>query len=69
MTNTLYTIGYEETSAESFLKKLESAGVKMVLDVRELPQSRVPGFSKNKLAEKLHRHGIEYLHIRELGSL
>ena len=31
MTNTLYTIGYEETSAESFLKKLESAGVKDIL--------------------------------------
>jgi uncharacterized protein (DUF488 family) len=68
MANTLYTIGYEETSAESFLKKLETAGVKMILDVRELPQSRVPGFSKNILAEKLRHRGIDYLHIRELGS-
>jgi uncharacterized protein (DUF488 family) len=68
MANTLYTIGYEETSAESFLKKLESAGIQMVLDVRELPQSRIPGFSKNALSEKLRCKGIDYLHIRELGS-
>jgi uncharacterized protein (DUF488 family) len=68
MSNTLYTIGYEATSAESFLKKLESAGVEMVLDVRELPQSRVPGFSKNALSEKLHHRGIDYVHVRELGS-
>jgi len=40
MSNTLYTIGYEATSAESFLKKLESAGVEMVLDVRELGSPR-----------------------------
>jgi uncharacterized protein (DUF488 family) len=68
MPNTLYTIGYEETTAESFLKKLESAGVQMILDIRELPQSRVPGFSKNALSEKLRRKGIDYLHVRELGS-
>ena len=68
MANTLYTIGYEKTNAESFLEKLESAGVEMVLDVRELPQSRVPGFSKNALSEKLRRKGIDYLHVRELGS-
>jgi uncharacterized protein (DUF488 family) len=68
MANTLYTIGYEETSAESFLKKLESAGVQIVLDVRELPQSRIPGFSKNALSEKLRGKGIDYLHVRELGS-
>jgi uncharacterized protein (DUF488 family) len=68
MANKLYTIGYEETTAESFLKKLESAGVEMVLDIRELPQSRIPGFSKNVLAEKLRHRGIDYLHIRELGS-
>jgi uncharacterized protein (DUF488 family) len=68
MPNTLFTIGYEETTAESFLKKLESAGVQMVFDIRELPQSRIPGFSKNALSEKLRRKGIDYLHVRELGS-
>ena len=68
MPNTLFTIGYEETTAESFLRKLESAGVQMVLDIRELPQSRIPGFSKNALSEKLRRKGIDYLHVRELGS-
>jgi uncharacterized protein (DUF488 family) len=68
MANTLYTIGYEETSAQSFLEKLESAGVQMVLDVRELPQSRIPGFSKNALSEKPGHKGIDYLHVRELGS-
>jgi uncharacterized protein (DUF488 family) len=68
MPNTLYTIGYEETSAELFLEKLDSAGVEMVLDIRELPQSRIPGFSKSALFEKLRLNGIDYLHVRELGS-
>ena len=68
MTNTLYTIGYEESDVSTFLKKIEAAGIRTVLDVRELPQSRIPGFSKTALADALHRKNINYVHVRELGS-
>jgi uncharacterized protein (DUF488 family) len=68
MARTLYTIGYQGTPAESFLGRLLSVGVETVLDIRELPQSRIPGFSKGALSERLRRNGIDYLHIRELGS-
>ena len=68
MARKLYTIGYEETDVKTFLDKLSASGVKTLVDVRELAQSRIPGYSKSALAEKLRRHGFEYLHIPELGS-
>jgi uncharacterized protein (DUF488 family) len=68
MANTLYTIGYEESDVATFLKKVEAAGVRAVLDIRELPQSRIPGFSKTALSTALGRKNIKYIHIRELGS-
>ncbi|MFZ1072971.1 MAG: DUF488 domain-containing protein [Verrucomicrobiia bacterium] len=68
MANTLYTIGYEESDAATFLKKVEGAGVRTVLDVRELPQSRIPGFSKTALSTALGQRNIKYVHVRELGS-
>jgi uncharacterized protein (DUF488 family) len=68
MTNTLYTIGYEESDVSTFLKKVQAAGVQTVLDIRELPQSRILGFSKTALADALRRKNINYVHVRELGS-
>jgi uncharacterized protein (DUF488 family) len=68
MADTLYTIGYEESDAAAFLKKVEAAGVRTVLDVRELPQSRKPGFSKTALSTSLARKNIKYVHVRALGS-
>lgn len=38
------------------------------MDVRELPISRKPGFSKAKLARYAAEEGIDYLHLRSLGS-
>ena len=64
----LFTIGYEETELGDFLDKLTRAGVQTVVDVRELPQSRIPGFSKTALAAALKHKGIGYVHVPELGS-
>jgi uncharacterized protein (DUF488 family) len=64
----LFTIGYEETQLRDFLDKLASAGVKTLVDVRELPQSRIPGYSKTALTAALKSKGIEYVHVPELGS-
>lgn len=68
MTPTLWTIGYEKLRPESLAAELEAAGVERVLDVRFRAQSRKPGMSKTKLGEQLARHGIAYVHRRDLGT-
>jgi uncharacterized protein (DUF488 family) len=67
-TRKLFTIGYEQTPAQSVLDELERAGVKLLVDVRAVASSRRPGFSKNQLAAGLDARGISYLHLRGLGT-
>jgi len=43
-------------------------GSKCVLDVRENPFSRKPGFSKRPLSQALEANGIRYVHLKELGT-
>jgi uncharacterized protein (DUF488 family) len=65
---TLFTIGYEQTPAKAVLDELQSAGVKLLVDVRAVAASRRPGFSKSQLAAGLDERGISYLHLRGLGT-
>lgn len=51
-----------------FLAALTGAGVKRVIDVRALPLSRRPGFSKSMLAATLREAGIDYVHLKALGT-
>lgn len=64
----LFTIGYEGATMDEFLAALRSAGVKRVIDVRALPLSRRPGFSKTPLRNALAEAGIDYVHLRALGT-
>ncbi len=64
----LFTIGYEGKTQAEFLDELEAAGVRLVLDVRAVAASRRPGFSKTALARGLRERGIDYLHLRALGT-
>ena len=64
----IFTIGYESTTMGEFLDALTSAGVKRVIDVRALPLSRRPGFSKTPLKSALAEAGIDYVHLRALGT-
>lgn len=64
----IYTIGYEATTMADFLAALAGAGVKRVIDVRALPLSRRPGFSKSMLAATLREAGIDYVHLKALGT-
>ena len=64
----LFTIGYEATTMDAFLNALTSAGVQRVIDVRALPLSRRPGFSKTSLAASLATVGIDYVHLKSLGT-
>ncbi|WP_333571941.1 DUF488 domain-containing protein [Sphingomonas sp.] len=64
----IFTIGYEATTMAEFLAALAGAGVQRVIDVRALPNSRRPGFSKNNLAGCLREAGIDYVHLKQLGT-
>jgi len=64
----LFTIGYEQTPQRAVLDELESAGVKLLVDVRAVTSSRRPGFSKNQLAASLDERGIAYVHLKALGT-
>lgn len=45
----IFTIGYEGATVEEFLAALQNAAVERLIDVRALPLSRRPGFSKTPL--------------------
>ncbi len=64
----IFTIGYEGTTVPEFISALQKAGIERVIDVRALPLSRRPGFSKSSLRSALEESGIEYLHLKALGT-
>lgn len=65
---TLLTIGYEGCTIQDMLARLQSAQVTLLIDVRAVPLSRKPGFSKRQLAAELDERGIPYVHLQGLGT-
>ena len=68
MTRPLFTIGYEGKTIEELLDRLQESSVALLIDVRAVAASRRPGFSKTALAGALKERGIDYLHLRPLGT-
>ena len=66
--NTLMTIGYEGANIDDFVASLKSAGVKVLIDIRQLPISRKRGFAKTALSNAMANAGMEYIHIKALGD-
>lgn len=66
--NSVATIGYEGTTVREFLDALLAERVQLLVDVRAVASSRRPGFAKTRLAGGLADEGIEYLHLRGLGT-
>jgi uncharacterized protein (DUF488 family) len=64
----LATIGYEHSTLPEVIGKLKAAGVELVADVRAVASSRKAGFSKTLLANSLNEAGIDYVHLRALGT-
>lgn len=62
------TIGYEAATLPEVIAKLKSAGVAVLVDVRAVAASRRAGFSKTVLRETLAEEGIDYVHLRGLGT-
>jgi len=68
VSRTLVTVGYEGRGIDDFVACLKKYAIDCLLDVREVPLSRKPGFSKTKLARRLNKENILYVHFKELGS-
>ncbi len=64
----IFTIGYEKATQAELIAALQDAGVTRVIDVRAVPLSRRPGFSKNILKNGLADAGIDYVHLKALGT-
>lgn len=64
----IFTIGYENATVGDFISALKRAGVERLIDIRAVPNSRRPGFSKTPLRNALAEEGIEYVHLRALGT-
>jgi uncharacterized protein (DUF488 family) len=64
----LFTIGYEGTNPCELFSDLRRSGVRLLIDIRDVPISRKRGFSKSALARGLTSVGIEYLHLKGLGD-
>ena len=62
------TIGYETATLPEVIGKLRAAGVAVLVDVRAVASSRRAGFSKTILRETLAEAGIDYVHLRALGT-
>jgi uncharacterized protein (DUF488 family) len=65
---TIFTIGYEQATQAALVDTLRHAGVKLLADIRYLPLSRRPGFSKNSLKAAVEEAGIAFRHFRNLGT-
>ena len=67
----LYSIGHSNHTIEHFVSLLQSAGVKLLADVRSYPKSRfAPQFNREALEQSLPQNGIGYLWLgKELGGM
>jgi uncharacterized protein (DUF488 family) len=65
---TILTIGYEQATQDAVVGALRDAGIEVLADIRYLPLSRRPGFSKSSLRAAVEEAGIAYRHFRDLGT-
>jgi uncharacterized protein (DUF488 family) len=64
----LFTIGYEGTTVDHVVAALRAAGAVHLVDVRAVPSSRKPGFSRRQLEAAALQAGLQYTHLRALGT-
>lgn len=65
----IYTIGHSTLPLEAFLIALNSAGVRVLADVRTIPRSRTnPQYNLDTLPAVLAAANIEYAHLARLGG-
>ena len=68
MPQPIATIGYEKATPDQVIAALQAARIETLVDIRQLPWSRRPGFSKGALSVKAAEAGIGYVHLKGLGT-
>ncbi|WP_258393118.1 DUF488 domain-containing protein [Nanobdella aerobiophila] len=65
----IYTLGHSNRNIKDFIGILKENNMNILVDVRSLPGSKkYPEYNKENLEKTLKDHGIEYIHIKELGG-
>src|SRR5882757_3558196 len=64
----ILTIGCVGTVIGRVVGARKQAGATHLVDIRAVPQSRKPGFSKRLLAGTMTEAGLRYTHLRGLGT-
>jgi len=62
------TIGYGDATPDAVIGALRHAGIRTLVDVRAIANSRKPGFAKRALAAACEAAGLLYVHERALGT-
>ena len=66
----VFTIGHSTRRIDEFVTLLTAHGVRRLVDVRTIPQSRHnPQFGREQLSSSLEQAGIHYTHMPGLGGL
>ena len=65
----IWTIGHSTRAIGELIALLQENRIELVADVRRFPGSRRhPQFGQTEIAKTLSQHGIEYVHVPELGG-
>lgn len=64
----MFTSGYQGENINQFVDKIQFNKITALIDIRENPYSRKPGFSQKALQLALSKVGIKYNHYVELGT-
>jgi len=66
---TVWTIGHSNRSVERFLELLEEQKIRILIDIRSFPTSKVEHFKREEMKRWLPDHGVEYVWLgKELGG-
>jgi uncharacterized protein (DUF488 family) len=66
----VYTIGHSTRTLDELVEILRAFRIDVLVDIRTVPRSgRNPQFNRDTLPTALGEHGIDYIHIPELGGL
>ncbi len=66
----IFALGHSTRAFDDFVKLLHAHEIKILADIRTLPQSRRnPQYAQGFLERELPKENIEYVHLKSLGGL
>ncbi len=66
----IFTVGHSTHPIGEFIELLQAHSIRKIVDIRSIPKSRHnPQFNADALKASLHRAGIRYVYLKELGGL